>query len=218
MPMIVRPLTADELRISILQMATATAEMLRAAREAFIQPSPTAPRVLARITRQESALEINERRLSDRVALQLRESPWTLWAAEPLALLPAALEEIGEATGSLAGCVETIQREGIPFSESALVEILWLFDAGIGLVTGVAVALRTRDRKLLPKLQTSCAAFRSRCDAAAFEREERLLQGAWAPRPSGVFLRMLDHFQDIEHAVRRMATDLDRALATEWND
>ncbi len=30
-------------------------------------------------------------------------------------------------------------------------------------------------------------------------------------------LRMLDHFQEIEHAARRMAADLGRALAAEWN-
>ncbi len=30
-------------------------------------------------------------------------------------------------------------------------------------------------------------------------------------------LRILDHFQGIEHAARRMAADLGRALAAEWN-
>ncbi len=30
-------------------------------------------------------------------------------------------------------------------------------------------------------------------------------------------LRMLDHFQENEHAVRRMAADLGRALVAEWN-
>jgi Na+/phosphate symporter len=210
MAMILPPLTADELRTKILKMTTATGEVLRATREAFLQPLPT---TLARIARQESALELKEKRLSDRVAMQLRECPWTIGEGEPLAMLPAALEEIGDAAGNLAGCVETISREGIPFSEQALMEILRLFDAGASLVTGVADTLRTGDRKLLLQLRTWCTDFRTQCDAAAFDHEERLLQGACVPRASGVFLKMLDHFGTIEQAVRRMGVDLDRALA-----
>jgi Na+/phosphate symporter len=213
MTMILPPLTADELRTNILNMTTATAEMLRATRNAFLQPSPTA---FTRISRQENALELKERRLSDRVGMQLRESPWTLGAAEPLATLPAALEEIAGAAECLAGHVESTQREGILFSEPALMEILRLFDATINLVEDVAAVLRARDRTLLLHIQTSCVAVRSRCDAEALEHEDRLLQGACMPRASGVFLRMLDH--NIEHAVRRMAAHLDRALAAERNN
>lgn len=211
MAMILPPLTADELRTKILNMTTATAEVLRATREAFLQPSST---TLARISRQDIALELREKRLSDRVAMQLQECPWTLGEAEPLAMLPASLEEIGDAAESLAGCVETVSREGIPFSEPALMEMLRLFDASIGLVTGVADALRTEDRKILPQLRTRRAAFRAQCNGAALEHEERLLQGVCVSRASGVFLKMLEHFGEIEHAVSRMAVDLDRALAT----
>ena len=212
MAMTLPPMTADELRMSILKMVETTVEMLRVTREALLQPSPTA---LARVTVHENALQQKERWLTDRVAVQLQDSPWTLGAAERLAMLPAGLEGIGVAAEHLAGCVEAIRQEGVPFSEPAFMEILRLFDAGIALVTAVAAALRTPDRMMPSQLQASCAAFRTKCDAAALEHEDRLLRGTCVPRASGIFLTMLDHFGEIEHAVRRIAADLGRALATQ---
>src|SRR5512134_1370411 len=101
MAMSLPKLTPDGLRNGILEMCGHAVEMLRLAREAFQQFSAGTLQDLSDIGRH---LHHHEKRLTDHVAMQLREDPTALGAAEHLAFVPAALERIGDSVEALARC------------------------------------------------------------------------------------------------------------------
>lgn len=145
--------------------------------------------------------------------MQIREYPWSLGTAEHLAFLPAALERIGDSVEALARCTQSIHREGIPFSDRALQEVLALFSRSAALVDGIAAAIRTGERAGLSRVREAGEQFQGLCDQASAGHQERLLRGICASRASSVFLAMLDYFREIERYTRRMSLDLEKALA-----
>ena len=120
MSMTLPRLTADDLRAGVLEMCGWAAEMLRITREAFVQTPPSS---LDRVGVLGRDIHLREKRLTDHVAMQLREAPWVLGSAEHLAFLPAALERIGDSAEALARCVRSIHRDDVPFSERAVTEV-----------------------------------------------------------------------------------------------
>jgi len=62
-------------------------------------------------------LHHHEKRLTDHVAMQLREYPMSLGSAEHLAFVPAALERVGDSVEAVARCVGALHRDDIPVSE-----------------------------------------------------------------------------------------------------
>jgi hypothetical protein len=157
-------------------------------------------------------LHVREKRLTDHVAMQLREYPWSLGTAEHLAFLPTALERIGDSVESLARCVQTIHLEGLPFSEQALAEVMGLFSRAVSLVDSLAAVIRTGERAGLEMIREEGQQFHAFSDQAAQGHQERLLRGTCVPRASSLFLAMLDYFREIERYTRRMSMDLEKAL------
>lgn len=204
-------LTPEALRDAVIEMCDMATQMLRLTRDAFLQPSPSA---LGQVSALGRDLHLREKRLTDHVAMQLREYPWSLGTAEHLAFLPAALERIGDSVEALGRCVQSIHRDGIPFSERAFAEIMGLFNRATALVEGVATAIRTGERATLSRVRTEGEQFQALSDEAALGHQERLLRGICASRASSVFLAMLDYFREIERYTRRMTMDLEKALAT----
>jgi Na+/phosphate symporter len=202
-------LTADGLRNGILEMCAIGTEMLRLTRDAFLQHSPEGFDKVGSLGRE---LHFREKRLTDHVALQLREMPWSLGPAEHLAFAPASLERIGDSIEALARCLRGIHQDGIPFSERACTEILTLFTRGDELLSELTLAVRTGDRTILPRIQAAGIAFRTFCDEAAAHHQERLLRGACAPRASSLFFAMLDYFREIERYTRRVSADFEKTL------
>jgi Na+/phosphate symporter len=202
-------LTPDSLRAGILEMAAVAAEMLAQAREAFLQHSP---QVVDRVASLGRDLHLREKRLTDHVAMQLREMPWSLGPFERLAFLPAALERIGDSIELLVRCIGGMHRDGVPFSEKALIETLTLFDRGACMLGEVSAALRAGDRSAILRIQADGALFQGLCEEAALHHQERVIQGVCTPRASSVFLAMLDDFREIERYIRRMSVDIEKAL------
>jgi len=202
-------LTPEALRDAVIEMCNMAGQMLRLTRDAFLQPSPPA---LDRVGGLGRDLHLREKRLTDHVAMQLREFPWSLGTTEHLAFLPAALERIGDSVEALARCVQTIHREGIPFSEPATVEVMGLFNRAIALVDRVATAVKTGDRSSLAVVREEGQQFQAFSDEAALGHQERLLRGTCVARASSLFLAMLDYFREIERYTRRMSLDLEKAL------
>jgi Na+/phosphate symporter len=203
-------MTPEALRDAVLEMCDMAGQMVRLTRGAFVQPSPQALEQVATLGRD---LHLREKRLTDHVAMQLREYPWSLGTAEHLAFLPGALERIGDSVEALARCVQSIHRDGIPFSERAFSEIMTLFSRSAELVEEVAAAIRTGDRAHLTRVREEGERFQTLSDEAALGHQERLLQGVCVARASSIFLAMLDYFREIERYTRRMSADLAKALA-----
>ncbi len=203
-------LTPEALREAVLEMCDMAGRMLRLTRDAFLQNSRPA---LDQVGALGHDLHVREKRLTDHVAMQLREYPWSLGMAEHLAFLPAALERIGDSVESLARCVNTIHREGIPFSEQATAEVLGLFGRAASLVDRLMAVIRTGERAGLETIREEGQQFQAFSDEAANGHQERLLRGTCVPRASSLFLAMLDYFREIERYTRRMSIDLEKALA-----
>jgi phosphate:Na+ symporter len=209
MSMTLPPLTGEGLRNAVLEMCEWAVEMLRLTRAAFLQSSQ-AP--LDRVGALGHDIHLREKRLTDHVAMQLREAPWVLGAAESLAFLPAALERIGDSAEALARCVRSAQREGIPFSDRAVTEVSTLFTEGTELLKVMVSAIRAGDRPGLERVRESADAFHGLCDAATEHHQERLLSGDCVPRASSIFLAMVDSFREIGRYVRRMAAAVEKSL------
>ena len=203
-------LTPEALRDAVLEMCDIAEQMLRLTREAFLQHSRTS---IDQVGALGGDLHLREKRLTDHVAMQLREYPWSLGTAEHLAFLPAALERIGDSVESLARCVNTIHREGIPFSEQATAEVVGLFSRGASLLDRLTAVIRTGERVGLTLIREEGQQFQAFSDDAASGHQERLVRGECVPRASSSFLALLDYFREIERYTRRMSTDLEKALA-----
>jgi Na+/phosphate symporter len=211
MSMLLPRLTPENLRDAVLEMANMARQMLRLTRDVFLQHSRLSLDQVGALGRD---LHLREKRLTDHVAMQLREYPWSLGTAERLAFMPAALERIGDSVESLARCVNTIHREGIPFSERATTEVMGLFSRASSLLDRLTIVIQTGDRTGLETIHEEGLQFQTFSDTAANRHQERLLRGTCVPRASSLFLAMLDYFREIERYIRRMSTDLQRALAT----
>ena len=200
-------MTADSLRGAVLEMCEEAQRMLQVTRDAFLGTSGAGLEQVATLGRD---LHLREKRLTDHVAMQLREYPWSLGTAEHLVFLPAALERIGDSVEALARCVQTIHRDGIPFSERGVAETRELFDRALELLGGITAAIRSGDASSLPGTRTGGEEFQQRSDRIALSHQERLLQGVCAPRASSLFLSMLDSFREIERYTRRVSRDLEK--------
>ena len=204
-------LTPEGLRNGVLEMCSHAVEMLRLAREAFQQYSAGTLQDLSDIGRH---LHHHEKRLTDHVAMQLREDPTSLGAAEHLAFVPAALERIGDSVEALARCIGVLQRDDIPFSERGHLEILSLFGRSIDLVECVASALSLNRPDVLATIRESGEKLQAYSDEIAITHQDRLIRGVCKPRASSVFLSMLDSFREIERYIRRMIAQTEKSLAS----
>jgi len=204
-------LTADSLKGAVLEMCEEAHRMLQVTREVFLGTSGAGLEQVGTLGRD---LHLREKRLTDHVAIQLREYPWSLGTAENLVFLPIALERIGDSVETLARCVQGMHRDGIPFSERAVTEVRELFDRALELIGGVTAAIRSGDVSSLHRTLAAGQEFQTRSDQVALAHQERLLQGVCAPRASSIFLSMLDAFREIERYTRRVSRDLEKPATT----
>lgn len=211
MAMSLPKLTPEGLRKGILEMCGHAVEMLRLSRDAFQQYSTGSLQDLSDIGRH---LHHHEKRLTDHVAMQLREDPKSLGPVEHLAFLPAALERIGDSVEALARCIGALHREDVPLSERGHLEVLSLFGRSIELVECVSSAIPLAKPEALGAIRESGEKFQAFCDEIAVYHQDRLIRGVCKPRASSVFLSMLDSFREIERYVRRMTLEIEKTLAT----
>ena len=209
MTMALPKLTPDGLKNGILEMCGHAVEMLRLSRDAFQKYSAGTLQDLSDIGRH---LHHHEKRLTDHVAMQLREYPMSLGSAEHLAFVPAALERVGDSVEALARCIGALHRDDIPVSERGHVEILTLFGRSIELVECVSSAIRLGTPDALGPIRDSGDKFQAYCDEIAVYHQDRLIRGVCKPRASSVFLSILDSFREIERYVRRMTLQLEKAF------
>lgn len=202
-------LTPEALRNSVLEMCGHVTEMLRLTRDTFQKYSAASLQDISDIGRH---VHHREKRLTDHVAMQLREYPFSLGPAEQLVFLPMSLERIGDCVEALARCIALLQREDIPFSERGHSEIMTLFARTIELVEGISAAVHHGRIETLSQVRGTGDAFQSLCDEISLQHQDRLIRGVCKPRASSVFLSMLDAFREIERYVRRMTTAVEKAL------
>ncbi len=203
-------LTPEALRNNVLEMGEHVTEMLRLTRDTFQKYSAASLQDVSDIGRH---IHHHEKRLTDHVAMQLREHPFSLGPAEHLAFLPAAIERIGDCVEALARCIALRHREDVPFSEKGDSEVVTLFARSVELVEGLSSALHYGRPETLDQVRGAGDAFRALCDEISLRHQDRLIRGVCKPRASSIFLSMLDSFREIERYIQRMAAAVEKALS-----
>jgi len=204
-------ITAEALKTGILDMCGIATEMLRLTRDAFLQDIPT---TLDRVAALGHDLHLKEKRWTDHVATQIQDRPWSLGSAEHLAFVPMALERIGDSVDALSRRIARIHRDGVPFTDRAFMKVTELFNRAASLMDLIATAIRTGDQGALTRIREDGAAFEVQCEEAALRHQERILNGACAPRASSIFLAMLDHFREVDRYVQRIASAVEKTFPT----
>jgi Na+/phosphate symporter len=202
-------LTPEALRNHVLEMCGHVVEMLRLSRDIFQKYAPATLQDISDIGRH---VHHHEKRLTDHVAMQLREHPFSLGPAEHLAFLPLSLERVGDCVEALARGVAAVHREDVPFSERGHSEILTLFARSMELVEGIASAVHLGRPDALAGVREAGGRFQGLCDEISLHHQDRLIRGVCKPRASSVFLAMLDSFREIERYTRRMALAIEPAI------
>jgi Na+/phosphate symporter len=202
-------LTPEALRNSLLGVGGHVIEMLRLTRDTFQKYSAASLQDISDIGRH---VHHHEKRLTDHIAMQLREHPFSLGPAEHLAFVPAALERIGDSVEALARCIALLHREDISISEKGHTEVMDLFDRAIEMVEGVSAALHHGRFDALGQVREAGDTFQAYCNEISLRHQDRLLRGVCKPRASSVFLSMLDSFREIERYVHRMTTAIEKAI------
>lgn len=203
-------LTPEQFEAALIEACAQVVAMLRLGRDAFLRQDQ---KLLERVTALGQDVHLREKRLTQHVALQMREAPWSLGAAEALALAPAALERAGDAAEAVARCTARMIQEGAAFSEGAMGEIRTLFDVAADLVETVGAAIKTRTPALVRHLREDGARLQSQANAYETSHEDRLLSGVCLPRSSSIYLAMLDGFREVERYTRRIADALEKPAA-----
>jgi len=203
-------LTPEALRDAMGEMCEMALQMLRKARDGFRQASPPALDEVGALGRD---LHLREKRLTEHVAMQIREYPWSLGTAQHLAFLPAALERVGDSVETLARCARALLREGVPYSERGSADVMELFRRAEELLEGIVTAIRTGHRDHLSHVREAGERFQAYGDEVLLSHQDRLLRGICVARASSLFFSMLDGFREIERYTRRMSLDLEKALA-----
>ena len=202
-------LTPEALRNNLLGVCAHVIEMLRLTRDAFQKHSAATLQDIADIGRH---VHHHEKRLTDHIAMQLREHPFSLGPAEQLAFVPAALERIGDSVEALARCIDLLHREDISISEKGHTEIMDLFARTIEMVEGVSAAFHHGRLEALGQVRDAGDTFQAFCNEISLHHQDRLIRGVCKPRASSVFLSMLDSFREIERYVHRVATAVEKAI------
>ena len=192
------PGTPDELRLAIQEMCAEAAEMLRLAREGFRRHEGSALQAAAR---RGKMIHRREKELTDYAVSHWHSVPREV---RDILFIPTHLERIGDNVESLVRCVETIQRERIPFTDQAVGAISRLFQRGIELLECVRDLIPTRDRILMRYVVKSGEEFQALATGSALAHQERLVQGLCAPEASSSFLAVIDYLKEIEWHTRQI--------------
>jgi len=198
-------MTAAEFEAALAQTCAQVVEMLRLCRDAFMRMDG---KPLERAQALAEEVHLREKRLTQHVAIQLREAPFSLGAAEQLKFAPAALERVGDAVEALARCAGRRIREDVIFSEAAVHEIRTLFDGVTDLVETVGAAVTTRNHVLIRHLREDGARVQGQTHSYETAHQERLMNGVCPSHSSSLYLALLDGFREIERYTRRLADAL----------
>lgn len=190
--------TGSDLVQAIQQMCAETVEMLRLAQEGFGRDDNAALQTAAR---HGQVVHRREKELTDHAVTH-----WHHYSEELRGILfiPTHLERIGDNVENLVRCIGMIQREGIPFSATAVNEISTLFQKGTELLESVRDLIPTRNRILMRYVVKSGEEFQDLASGYARAHQERLIQGLCQPQASSSYLAMLDYLKEIEWHARQI--------------
>ncbi|MEW6107669.1 MAG: hypothetical protein AB1632_00655 [Nitrospirota bacterium] len=127
---------------------------------------------------------------------------------KPYESVPASLRKIGGSIDRLAQLIDRKVREGILFSDKAIVEITFLFQRLIDLLGPTSDIILARNQILSSYVQESEVEVVKKALEYATLHEERLIEGVCLHMASTLYLSMLDEIKNIAWHSKEIAVKL----------
>ena len=122
--------------------------------------------------------------------------------------VPMHLERVGDNVEFLVRAVNTMIKEGTPFTERAMGEVNGLFEKAIELLECVRDAVTTKNKILMRYILDEGKGFDSRVDEFALLHQQRMIEGVCVPKASSLYLAILDYLKGIESHCRQIGLKL----------
>lgn len=130
-----------------------------------------------------------------------------------LVLFPGRLERVGDLLESIVNVGAIKNRDGIPFSDKAQVELATLFGLFTLELKNFRELLRTLSKSILEKILTQSKDVAQMTIEFALAHEERLVDGLCSPKASSLYLDILDSVKNANQHVREMCESIRKISA-----
>jgi len=203
------PEEVTTLEEGLLIMTAKLVELTNLIRKALIMSVPEKLDECVRL-----AKEIHEEEKDLTGDLVHRPSETTGDLLKIVVLFPGRLERIGDLLESIINVIRIKARDGVPFSDKAMVELGELFGLFSEMLTNFRDALLTRNRTLLEKIVQQSHRIGEIVIEASLAHEDRLIEGVCSPKASSLFLDILDSVRQGASHTRQMAEALLKITVT----
>jgi Na+/phosphate symporter len=109
--------------------------------------------------------------------------------------LSLGLRQLVETLGGLSGPLSKKVKDGVLFSEKAVVQTNSLFDSQTGVIRSVFDIVQTGNDYLKKFVQAEGLKTQRDCADFGTEHETRLIEGLCTPQAAPIFLAILEHFR-----------------------
>ncbi len=134
---------------------------------------------------------------------------------KPYVSVPVHLMRIGESVEKLAGCVESMVKDHVLFSDRAIEEITFLFQRLMDILRPMSDIILARNAIMAKYVDESEAGIVRRAMEYATLHEERLIEGVCLPFASSLYIRMLDEIKNIAWHSKEIAGKLTAGMPVE---
>lgn len=119
---------------------------------------------------------------------------------------------IAETTCRLEETLHKQIKDGVLFSDKAILQVSHIFDAQTKIFSDLATAMRNADEDIQHLVEDECNKLGQFCLQCSTDHENRLVEGLCYPQAAPLFLALLDQMQTIVHHEREVAHLLGRAF------
>jgi Na+/phosphate symporter len=195
----------ESVRGEIQLMCEENVQMLRLTAKAFAMQSPATLEPAKNLGRD---IHQREKKLTEMIIQNLTGELGSAQTHKELLFVPMHLERVGDNIEDLARAVNTMIKDGIPFTERAMGEVNGLFDKDIELLECVRDAVTTKNKILMRHILDEGKRFDSRVNEFALLHQQRMIEGVCVPKASSLYLAILDYLKGIESHCRQIGLKL----------
>lgn len=195
----------ERARKDIQSMCQQSVQMLTLTARAFATQSTATLEPAAKLGRD---IHLLEKALTEMIVRHLTVEEKALEAGKEFLFVPMHLERVGDNIEFLIRAVNTMIKDGIPFTERAMGEVNTLFGKDIELLECVRDSVLTKNKILMQHVVDQGKQFDSRNDEFALLHQQRMIEGVCVPRASSLYVALLDYLKGIESHCRQIALKL----------
>jgi Na+/phosphate symporter len=195
----------ERARKEIQAMCEENVEMMKLTARAFATQNSATLQPATNLGRD---IHQREKALTEMMLTQLTPAQRGVDAHKEFLFVPMHLERVGDNIEFLVRAVNTMIKDGIPFTERALGEVNSLFEKGVEILECVRDAVNTKNKVLLRHIVDAGNRFDSRVDEFALLHQQRMIEGVCVPKASSLYVAILDYLKGIESHCRQIGLKL----------